>query len=129
MTFAYWCVLLTAFLPYAWVGAAKMGGGDYDNSRPRVFLDHLTGWQQRANWAQKNAYENFPPFAAGVIIAHAVGANQIAIDALAGVFLLARILHGIAYIYDKPTQRSLIWIVGFFCTVGLFLAAGWAGDA
>jgi uncharacterized MAPEG superfamily protein len=127
MTFAYWCVLLTALLPLVWVGAAKLGGGDYDNARPRLFLQHLTGWQQRANWAQKNAHENFPPFAAGIIIAHAVGANQVLIDFLAGVFLAARIVHGIAYIYGKATLRSLIWLLGFFCTVGLFLVAGWAG--
>jgi uncharacterized MAPEG superfamily protein len=126
VTFAYWCVLLTAFLPLVWVGAAKMGGGDYDNSQPRLFLQHLTGWQQRANWAQKNAYENYPPFAAGVIVAHAVSANQMTLDLLAGAFLAARIVHGIAYIYDKALLRSMIWVLGFLCTVGLFLAAGWA---
>lgn len=126
MTFAYWCVLLTAFLPLFWVGAAKAGGGQYDNTQPRVFLEHLTGWQQRANWAQSNAYENFPPFAAGVIIAHAIGAQQMTIDILAGVFLVARITHGIAYILDKAMLRSMVWTLGFFCMVGLFLAAGWA---
>lgn len=126
MTFAYWCVLLTAFLPLVWVGAAKVGAGDYDNARPRIFLEHLTGWQQRANWAQANAYENFPPFAAGVIIAHLVGVNQPIIDGLAGVYLLARITHGIAYILDKPTLRSLVWTLGFFSMIALFLSAGWS---
>jgi uncharacterized MAPEG superfamily protein len=126
MTFAYWGILLTAFLPLVWVGAAKVGGGDYDNSRPRIFLQHLTGWQQRADWAQSNAYENFPPFAAGVLVAHAVGTPQLTIDILVGVFLVARITHGIAYILDKPTLRSVVWSVGFFSMVGLFLAAGWS---
>jgi uncharacterized MAPEG superfamily protein len=126
MTFAYWGILLTAFLPLVWVGAAKAGGGDYDNSKPRIFLQNLSGWQQRADWAQANAYENFPPFAAGVLVAHAAGAPQLTIDILVGVFLLARITHGIAYILDKPTLRSIVWTVGFFCTVGLFLAAGWS---
>ena len=126
MTFAYWSVLLAAFLPLVWVGAAKAGGGKYDNAKPRVFLEHLTGWQQRANWAQTNAYENFPPFAAGVIIAHLVGVQQLTIDLLAGVFLLARISHGVTYILDKPTLRSLVWTLGFFSMVALFLSAGWA---
>lgn len=124
MTFGYWCILLTAFLPLVWVGAAKVGGGDYDNARPRIFLQNLTGWQQRADWAQTNAYENFPPFAAGVLVAHAVGAPQLAVDILAGVFLAARIAHGIAYIADKPTLRSAVWTLGFFSMVGLFLVAG-----
>ena len=126
MTFAYWSVLLAAFLPLVWVGAAKAGGGDYDNAKPRIFLERLDGWQQRANWAQSNAYENFPPFAAGVIIAHLAGAQQMTIDILAGVFLLARIAHGVTYILDKPTLRSLVWTLGFFCMVGLFLSAGWS---
>lgn len=126
MTFAYWCILLVAFLPLVWVGAAKVGGGSYDNSRPRVFLQSLTGWQQRADWAQANAYENFPPFAAGVLVAHAVGASQISIDMLAGTFLAARIAHGLAYIFDKPTLRSAVWSLGFLCMVGLFLAAAWS---
>ncbi len=31
------------------------------------------------------------------------------IDALAGVFILARIIHGVAYIKDQPRLRSLAW--------------------
>lgn len=123
MTFAYWCVLIAAFLPIVWVGAAKSGATGYDNNRPREFLAGLQGWPQRANWAQANALEAFPPFAAGVIIASLAGARPTTIDVLAGVFLVARILHGIAYIADKGTLRSLVWLVGFGCTVGLFLAA------
>lgn len=125
MTFAYWCVLLAALMPIVWAGAAKMGAEGYDNHKPRVFLGTLTGWQQRANWAQANSYEAFPPFAAAVIIAHLVGANQLLIDGLAGVFMLCRVAHGIAYIQDKPNLRSLVWTTGFLCTVGLFLVAGW----
>jgi uncharacterized MAPEG superfamily protein len=126
MTFAYWSILLAAFLPLVWVGAAKMGGRGYDNARPRLFLQNLTGWQQRADWAQSNAYENFPPFAAGVIVAHIVGVPQLTVDILAGTFLIARITHGVAYIFDKPTLRSVVWSVGFLSMVGCFLAAGWS---
>jgi uncharacterized MAPEG superfamily protein len=126
MTFAYWTILLTAFLPLVWSGAAKFGGGEFDNAKPRLFLQSLTGWQQRADWAQANAFENFPPFAAGVLVAHAVGAPQMRIDILAAVFLVARIAHGIAYILDKPTLRSAVWSTGFLSMVGLFLVAGWA---
>lgn len=123
MTFAYWCVLIAAFLPIVWVGAAKSGAAGYNNDRPREFLAGLEGWPQRANWAQANALEAFPPFAAGVIIASVAGAEQTTIDILAGVFILARLLHGVAYIADKGTLRSLVWLVGYGCMVGLFLAA------
>jgi uncharacterized MAPEG superfamily protein len=126
MTFAFWCVALAAFLPLAWVGAAKFGGTDYDNSKPRIFLQNLNGWPQRANWAQANSYEAFPPFASAVIIASIAGANQSIIDTLAGVFITARVLHGIFYILDKPTLRSLVWTTGFFAMIAIFLSTGWS---
>ena len=126
MTFAYWCVVFAIFLPIIWVGVAKVNGTGYDNDAPRVWLAHLDGIAQRANWAQQNAYEAFPPFAAAVIIAHIAGAQQWQIDLLAGIFVAARILHGILYISDRDLFRSLIWTTGFFSMVGLFLAAGWA---
>ena len=126
MTFAYWCVLLTALLPVVWAGAAKFGADEYDNDRPRYYLDRLTGWAQRANWAQLNAYEAFPPFAAGVIIAHLTGAAQLPVDILAGIFLLCRIAHGAVYIGNYPSIRSLVWSTGFLATVGLYITAGWS---
>lgn len=126
MTFAYWCVVLAAFLPLFWVGVAKYGSPDYDNARPRIFLQNLSGWPQRANWAQANAYEAFPPFAAAVIIAGMAGANNLVVDTLAGVFLLARVLHGLFYITNKPTLRSLVWTIGFFAMIAIFLSIGWS---
>ena len=126
MTFAYWCVLLAALMPLIWVGIAKTGSDGYDNHKPRIFLAGLNGWAQRANWAQVNSYEAFPPFAAGVIIAHLAGGNQLAIDAVAGFWLVLRILHGILYIRDMATARSMVWTLSFLCIIGLFLIGGWA---
>jgi uncharacterized MAPEG superfamily protein len=127
MTFSLWCVLLAALLPVIWAGLAKTGAKGYDNHKPRIFMATLEDWPQRANWAQSNAYEAFPPFAAGVIIAHLAGANQLATDILAGTFLILRILHGIYYIQDKANQRSIVWSLGFLSVIGLFIAAGWPG--
>jgi len=126
MTFALWSIFLAAILPIVWAGMAKTGATGYDNARPRVFMNQLTGWHQRADWAQANSYEVFPPFAAGVIIAQMLGANQLLVDALAGLFLLARILYGVFYIKDMHMPRSLSWLTGFLCTLGFFVAATWA---
>ena len=124
MTIAYWCVLVAAILPLIWAGAAKSGAENYDNASPRSFMAALSGWQLRADWAQQNSYEAFPPFAAAVIIAHvSQNAGQGTIDLLAGLFILARIVHGIMYITDRATVRSLAWTVGFGCVIGLFIAA------
>ena len=122
MTAAYWCVLFAALMPIIWSGVAKGGAPGFDNARPRVYLAAVQGWRQRANWAQQNAWEAFAPFAAGVLVASQVGVPQTTIDRLAGVFMGARILHGVFYIAEMATLRSLVYTVGLLCTVGLFIA-------
>lgn len=121
MTLAYWCIPITMLLPLIWVGIAKVSAGGYDNARPRVWLAHLDGLGQRANWAQQNSYEAFPPFAAGIIVAHLTGAAQLWIDVLACLFVAARIAHGVFYLLDKAMMRSLVWLAGFGATFALFL--------
>jgi len=128
MTFALWSILLAALLPLIWAGVAKTSAPGYDNHKPRVFFEELKGRAQRANWAQSNAYESFPPYAAAVLIASFVGAETLVVDIIAGVFLSCRVLHGIFYIQDKATARSLVWTAGFFCVIAMFLAAAWTGD-
>jgi uncharacterized MAPEG superfamily protein len=122
MTIAYWCVLFAALLPIVWSGVAKVGGSGFDNARPRVYLAAVQGWRQRANWAQQNAWEAFAPFAAGVLVATQVGVAQSTIDTLALGFMTARVMHGALYVTDRATLRSLVYIVGLLCTVGLFIA-------
>ena len=123
MTIAYWCVLVAALLPILWVGAAKGGGKGYNNARPRESLGALSGWRARANFAQQNSHEAFPPFAAGVIIAQLCNAPQATINVLALTFIGARVAHGLCYIADQAALRSLVWLVGFGCVVGLFVTA------
>jgi uncharacterized MAPEG superfamily protein len=123
MTIAYWCVLIAAILPYVWVGVAKYPLRGYDNNNPREYEAKLTGPHKRAHWAQLNAWEAFAPFAAAVIIAHLAGADQAVVNALAMTFVVARVLHGLLYVADRATLRSLVWSVGFLCVIGLFITA------
>jgi uncharacterized MAPEG superfamily protein len=122
MTFAFWCLPIAMFLPLIWVGYAKVTGGDgYSNSKPRVWLEQRQGKAQRANWAQQNSYEAFPPFAAAVIVAHLTGGPQLTVDLLAGLFIVVRIAHGVFYIRDMSTLRSVAWLTGYGLTVVLFM--------
>ena len=131
MTLAYWCVLMAALLPYLFTGLAKFGPKDpagqpapkYDNHAPRAHLAQLTGRRLRAHWAQLNSFEAFPFFAAAVIIAHQMQADQSVVDTLAAAFILFRVAYGLAYVSDKPSQRSLMWLGGILCCVGLFVAS------
>jgi uncharacterized MAPEG superfamily protein len=122
MTTAYWCVLAASLIPYFTVAVAK-SKGDFDNAAPREWLASQEGFRKRALWAHQNAFEAFPPFAAGVIIAHLATAPQVWIDFLAIGFIVARIAYSLLYILDKPTLRSIVWILGVGCVAGLFIVA------
>lgn len=126
---AYWCVLVAAVLPYVWVGFAKSRGERYDNRDPRSWLARQADPRiQRATAAQLNAFEAFPAFAAGVVLAQLAGVPEARIALLAVIFVAARIVHGLFYIGSKPLLRSLSWMVGIACSLGLLaLAAGSVG--
>ena len=79
--------------------------------------------RQRAIWAQQNAFEALPGFAAGTITAHLAGAAQGTIDTVALIFIAARVLHGVAYIRDLVSLRSLLWTVGIGATIAMFVIA------
>ena len=122
MTRADWIVLIAAVLPYVVVGFAKFRP-DYDNTAPRVQLPGAPGWRGRVYAAHLNAFEAFAPFAAGVILAEQHHASQALVDALASVFLAARVAHPVCYARNWAALRSTIWVLGFLCVVGLFISA------
>jgi len=122
MTIALWCVLVAGLLPYVWTIYAKASKPGYDNNNPREFLVNLEGRGQRANWAQMNGFEAFPPFAAAVIIASFLSTvNQTLLDGLALCFIACRVLHGLLYIADKANLRSIVWLAGMACWVATFI--------
>jgi len=124
MYFAYWMVLAAAFLPYAATAYAKQGSAD--NHAPRLYAETLTGPRQRADWAQRNHFEAFPTFAAAVIIASIAGTSHMTVNWLAGIFVALRVLYTFAYITDRAALRSILFMLGSVCVLGLFVAAGFA---
>lgn len=124
MTTAYWMILVAGLLPY-WSTVTSKWRRDYNNALPRAGIDKLQPFKQRAYWAQLNAFEAFPLFAAAVIVAHlsVSRADQAWINGLAVACVGFRILYTLAYFYDKPTLRSLLWSGGLLCVIGLFVSA------
>ncbi len=121
---AYWCVLIAALLPYAWVAIAKGGGPRYNNRDPRGWMDRQDDPRtRRANAAHANAFEAFAPFAAGVIMAQLAGVAEARIAGLALAFTGLRILHGLFYLADKHLLRSLSWFGGLLCVLALLAMA------
>jgi uncharacterized MAPEG superfamily protein len=119
MPFAYWCVLIAALLPIVWVSYAKRGAGD--NHDPRDGISRLPDAKRHAYAAHLNAYENFPFFAAAVIIALMMGASVSTVNWLAGLYVLLRIAHGLFYIGDLAPARSLSFLLGFLVNIAIFV--------
>jgi uncharacterized MAPEG superfamily protein len=132
MILAYWCVLLAGVLPLICSYVAKFGGvssgaageaARFDNHEPRAWLARQTGMRARANAAQANSFEAFPFFAVGVVIAVAQHVPIVNIDILAVVFIVARLAFIACYVGNLPRLRSLVWMVGFAASIGLYLYA------
>jgi len=120
MPLAYWCVLVAALLPLVWAGYAK-AGGTVDNHCPRESTGHLPSRHRRAYAAHYNAYENFPFFAAAVIVAVTQGAALSSINALAAIYVLLRVVHGILYVTDHSTARSVVYGLALFANIAIFV--------
>lgn len=122
MTVALWCVLIAGLMPYLATTVAKAGGERYDNRDPRQWLEAQQGWRRRADNAQKNAFEAFPLFAAAVIVAHLLQAPQERVDALAVIFVAARLAYFAAYLADWHWARSVVWLIAWLCPILIFVA-------
>jgi len=128
MTLAQACLAFAALMiviSKAPVGVAQNRAGGYDNRNPREQQAGLTGWGRRAVAAHNNMFEAFPLFAAGVLMAQYVGANQAWLDSFALAFVGARIAYQILYLADLATLRSLSWGVGFIASLALLFSPLW----
>ena len=124
MSIAYWCILIAAILPFVWVGFAKSGAPGYNNKDPRGWVAKQETYRVRnAYSAHLNAFEAFPAFAAGVLMAQFAGVDPHRANLLAMAFIGFRILHGVFYLAAIPQMRSLVWMAGFACSAALMVLA------
>jgi len=123
MTIALWCVLVAALLPYLATTIAKAGGSRYDNRDPRAWLGRQEGFRLRANSAQLNSFEAFPFFAVAVIVAQMLQAQQDRVDALAVIFIAARVAYLACYLANWHWMRSATWLIGWLSCIILFVSA------
>jgi uncharacterized MAPEG superfamily protein len=119
-TLAYWCVLIAALIPIgcAYIAKQKAQGG-FDNHHPREWLGRQTGISARANAAQSNCFENLPFFIGAVVIAHQLGARQSLVDLLAIGYVTVRCGYVAAYLSDRASLRSALFVAGLALNIGL----------
>ncbi len=125
MTVAIVCLLIAGMLPILSAGIAKAGFKNFDNRSPREWLARQTGFRARANAAQANAWEAFPFFAAGVLVAQWSGVPQPRIDLLAISFVALRIGYLALYLADRASARSIVWLAGWGISAALYLTSVW----
>ena len=73
----------------------------------------------RIQKAHRNALENFVPFAilAGLYVG--TGANPLHVQIYCYTFVAARWLHSIFYIKSIQPFRTLMFVLGFLCNIGI----------
>lgn len=83
----------------------------------------LPDWVHRANRAHQNAVENLAPFAAVVLIAHAIGLSNATTETCAVVYFYARVAHALIHIsgFGRFKARTVLFTVawGAFITFAL----------
>lgn len=121
MTSAYWYLFIVMLMPYFFAGLSRLNHPHGKGLSTKEFIDSIEGWRKRSHWAQVNSFEIFPAFAAAVIIAHLVGAQQQHVDIIALCFLILRILYGIFYLANQTAMKTLTWFGSLVCIIGLFV--------
>lgn len=81
----------------------------------------MAPWAERLKKAHYNAVENLVPFAAVVLVAHAVGVSNEATSMSAAVFFWARLVHPIALTFAIPWVRTLAFLVAW----GAIICIAW----
>ena len=125
MTIPFWCLFAGCVIPFLLSASSgyfrAQQFGSADNKNPRAQQAALEGTGARLVAAQKNAWEALAIFTAAVAVnsLHGYGEGWLS-GVLALVWLGARILHPIFYVYDLDKLRSLIFLVGFACSLALF---------
>ena len=125
MSIPFWCVFISALLIYVArmpVAKAMKEQGGYNNHLPRQQQGQLTGFGARALAAHQNCFEAFILFAVGVLMAHTTQTAGWLIDLLAIIFVISRVIYLLCYWGDLAWQRSLVWFVGFVCSLLLIIS-------
>lgn len=120
MKFPVLCVLIAGVLPLISTAIAKWGFQAFDNHNPREWLSQQTGFRARANAAQHNAFEAFPFFAMAVVLAIGLSLEPAILNRYCLVFVVARLLYLLAYLFDWATFRTLCWLVGYGSCIAIY---------
>lgn len=78
-------------------------------------------WGQRANRAHINAVETFAPFAALVLLVQVAGKNDAMTAFWTTAYFWVRLAHAVIFIAAIPYIRTILFVLGYVCIIGLFV--------
>ena len=89
----------------------------------------LPDWVNRANRAHLNAVENLAPFAAVVLIGHAIGHSSALTGVCAAVFFYARLAHALFHLsgFTLLMARTVAFTIGWLAFIVFAVALLRAG--
>lgn len=120
-------LLVMCILPLvcAWIGGyfRHRQLGHVDNKEPRIQAQQLTGAGARAIAAQANTWEALAVYSAAILAVYIAGVDLDTLATPVMVFVALRIAYIAAYIGNKDTPRSLIFLAGYaICMYFFYLA-------
>lgn len=124
--YAIVALMVACVLPFVFAFLAKMAGGfDFkaDNHNPRAFLAQTTGLSARLNAVQANSFESLPIFIGAVLVAMYCFVPQNVVNGMAWLYVMLRLIYGVAYAMNLATFRSVIWGLSLVCCLQLFYFA------
>jgi uncharacterized MAPEG superfamily protein len=110
---------LTAVLWVPYILNTLMVRGIIDGVGYPVDPKPLAPWAQRAKAAHYNAVENLVVFAALVLTANAVGVSNETTVLACNVYVWARLVHYVVYMFAIPWLRTLSFTAGWVCQVAI----------
>jgi len=78
-------------------------------------------WGKRADRTHINAVESFAPFAALVILIQLTGKTDWWTGFWAMSFFWLRVAHAVVFLAAIPYVRTVVFVLGYVCVVGLFV--------
>lgn len=110
-------MVVASLLPYAFAMLAKILGGftTQDNKNPRQFLANLSGMASRANAVQQNSFESLPLFLTASVLSLLYFIPIKSLAMFAWLYIVLRILYGVAYLLNWASFRSIVWALSMAC--------------
>lgn len=110
-------MVVASLLPYTFAMLAKILGGftTQDNKNPRQFLANLSGMASRANAVQQNSFESLPLFLTASVLSLLYFIPIKSLAMFAWLYVVLRILYGVAYLLNWASFRSIVWALSMAC--------------